>query len=1592
MSKQKKNSLLAGHSRSAHTTSAKDEILAMKYIMDRPALPVYALDEKSPPPVYPDYAPWQEDDNLKEKLKNSGYLNKGYFESPLVSNEYYSARNLIQETLFSSTQNCTTILKELSQHFTKAYKTRNEVINKISYASNNFRVPPRVTLTATKKEAWLKDLANQDVPLLAVSVKIPHGIRNKVLVDNMCNFSVPLSRAIWFTKCSLYSELLLLRKKYQSKQNSLPQPNLVTFPPIEVFENRWLQEWTQQVADYILKFSREMPTIGSQERRGHFQTKLNYLLAYTQSLYVECLIDRVYFLTAVIKFLRENLPFDNSDLATLLDLSKAEEGEELPILTQLLKGRPVNYGQILIALTVITMFWNDVLEEDFLCKYLSESLLLNYFLIEKLPVISEKTSRSSIVSSSLLPKIKNDLLLLIATSINNLFKFNTNVFIVPNYWVLIGDVLYKVLMNDDIPSDPIEDENLRRVLQLINFRNESLMLNMKYLVRDEVSEVSPRGGPRRNSVLEVEHQVATSKSRMQRVEEAEHTFINRTSDDNLKFVEQLDNLKLNKSLTASLKPKPSNGYDSNSWKTKLKIVVYWCVTVNRDMGPSSEKVLIICNFLKRKVLQALTTRGSSHLKAEFENELLESIFSLSQVPTENISMYNLYVLINELYQLKIISISSYLRKIIACGVFYKSSEENENLSQLANDPLIRFHLSILQNLPVLNNRQCDHILRKWTTEGFNFLDHFTRGTNILQESILDRLLSNSFGAGLDETMKEIASLNVGVKFLLVNWLTSQIKKVISNSPRLIHVTPSTIAYVYLFYSITDNLTVFFKVFIKFVLKNENKVIIFYLDTLHFICKLILRHYHLVKYIAGNSYESISCAYELFKLVILSYKDLLSRETDIFQFKSIWRFIESSVEKAVDVDKGSNTYTKSGFDKLLYDKETAESPLKISMHATRQSDSYSAETFKEDLNMLLLVNWQELSASELSDCFEEIKNVGLQVKMEHFLNITDAEHVIEQLLHDWYSKVYLLTESEELVLYKLLETLKRNLKLHSDILFRSYIEKFVTTAMNTNDLLALALVLVKLATYETILIYDLFGILRQIKSDSANWLTEVFTFGTGELTGKLFSFQALLWQNIQAEYTRKHFDDVIIYSFGKLKFEGLSSETVFNRNKDAILSVIRDALIFNRKWTMHYLLNELQPQDLIAICDQLLPPRYVVHNTDDMANLAKASNEFSLPIIQTLLKIITANLTDVEQIGAITSCILDNLHFLFGPYNSYLGEMFNYLEWNVKLHIFNYLEKIFLTQVQFDQVWDLENAMVTEDVHYVSLRLNNDGTESIPLFKDFFEKFSVSSVDKLDTPPELFQDLSNFLVKLLQLLNNQAAVQLEDSSIFDTISIILRLLIIHQSSLTTTLAHGDSVNFVFLKNLVALLNSSYLSQGHEKLRILLYDLLLLMKSSLTQIFSVASDEALMPTLPAPQPQLNNSNLEEKREDQISGTAGDYAGGTALATMSAILNLPEPSTAIPFEVSNSDDSECALVLDRNELQHDGDASFVNQSGLVLQHCRRDLMLFGPFMGQNDHPTLPFSIKSLKLIEDTSSGLNDGCINLSLFDAYTTKENPL
>jgi mediator of RNA polymerase II transcription subunit 12 len=81
-----------------------------------------------------------------------------------------------------------------------------------SSSTSTFRMPSRVTLNDSKRQAWFADLANPDVPLHKLGKNVPHGAKGHDLLDLLQSHNVEISRAVWFlrvfganeTVCSLY--------------------------------------------------------------------------------------------------------------------------------------------------------------------------------------------------------------------------------------------------------------------------------------------------------------------------------------------------------------------------------------------------------------------------------------------------------------------------------------------------------------------------------------------------------------------------------------------------------------------------------------------------------------------------------------------------------------------------------------------------------------------------------------------------------------------------------------------------------------------------------------------------------------------------------------------------------------------------------------------------------------------------------------------------------------------------------------------------------------------------------------------------------------------------------------------------------------------------------------------------------------------------------------------------------------------------------------------------------------------------------------------------------------------------------------------
>ena len=106
-------------------------------------------------------------------------------------------------------------------------------------ANCTFKPPPRVTLTDTKREAWLRDLANSEIPLRRLSRTIPHGIRGKTLLDHCLAKAIPTSRAVWLAKCVGANEIRAFKRKGAGGAFAVGG------------EAKWIKDWTANVEQFI---------------------------------------------------------------------------------------------------------------------------------------------------------------------------------------------------------------------------------------------------------------------------------------------------------------------------------------------------------------------------------------------------------------------------------------------------------------------------------------------------------------------------------------------------------------------------------------------------------------------------------------------------------------------------------------------------------------------------------------------------------------------------------------------------------------------------------------------------------------------------------------------------------------------------------------------------------------------------------------------------------------------------------------------------------------------------------------------------------------------------------------------------------------------------------------------------------------------------------------------------------------------------------------------------------------------------------------------------------------------------------------------
>ncbi|KAI5464186.1 hypothetical protein BGZ63DRAFT_350150 [Mariannaea sp. PMI_226] len=148
-------------------------------------------------------------------------------------------------------------------------------------APSTFKPPPRVTLTDTKREVWLKDLANPAISLRRLSRTIPHGIRGRTLLDQCLNKNVPIERAVWLAKCVGANEIRAFKRKG------------VNGAFVMGGELKWSRDWTVFVEQFV---DGVVSTFGQNE----WKNRVTYAIRLAMHLYSEQLLDRDHYLDWIV--------------------------------------------------------------------------------------------------------------------------------------------------------------------------------------------------------------------------------------------------------------------------------------------------------------------------------------------------------------------------------------------------------------------------------------------------------------------------------------------------------------------------------------------------------------------------------------------------------------------------------------------------------------------------------------------------------------------------------------------------------------------------------------------------------------------------------------------------------------------------------------------------------------------------------------------------------------------------------------------------------------------------------------------------------------------------------------------------------------------------------------------------------------------------------------------------------------------------------------------------------------------------------------------------------------------------------------------
>lgn len=178
-----------------------------------------------------DFSPWR--GNHAEDILTESNIKQGFYDKIQVSQaESSTARPSVWSSLKHKSG-----LQVLSSLVISVLDQRRA--HGITTTGCTFKPPPRVGLTDSKREAWLRDLSNPNIPLRRLSRTIPHGIRGRALLDQSLAKNIPTARFLWLAKCVGANEIRAFKRKGTSGAFAAGG------------EAKWIKDWTVNVEQFL---------------------------------------------------------------------------------------------------------------------------------------------------------------------------------------------------------------------------------------------------------------------------------------------------------------------------------------------------------------------------------------------------------------------------------------------------------------------------------------------------------------------------------------------------------------------------------------------------------------------------------------------------------------------------------------------------------------------------------------------------------------------------------------------------------------------------------------------------------------------------------------------------------------------------------------------------------------------------------------------------------------------------------------------------------------------------------------------------------------------------------------------------------------------------------------------------------------------------------------------------------------------------------------------------------------------------------------------------------------------------------------------